>query len=69
MKKIAIFLIRIYQLLLSPLFGRNCRFTPTCSVYTSEAIKKHGFLKGIFLGGKRLAKCHPFHPGGVDHVP
>ncbi len=69
MKKIALFLIRIYQLLLSPLFGRNCRFTPTCSVYTSEAIKKHGFLKGIFLGGKRLAKCHPFHPGGVDHVP
>ncbi len=69
MKKIALFLIRIYQLLLSPLFGRNCRFTPTCSVYTSEAIKKHGFLKGIYLGGKRLAKCHPFHPGGVDPVP
>ncbi len=69
MKKITLFLIRVYQLLLSPLFGRNCRFTPTCSVYTSEAIKKHGFLKGIFLGGKRLAKCHPFHPGGVDHVP
>ena len=69
MRKIALFLIRVYQLLLSPLFGRNCRFTPTCSVYTSEAIKKYGFLKGIFLGGKRLAKCHPFHPGGVDHVP
>lgn len=69
MKKIALFLIRIYQLLLSPLFGRNCRFTPTCSAYTSEAIKKHGFLKGIYLGGKRLAKCHPFHPGGVDPVP
>jgi len=69
MKKIALFLIRVYQLLLSPLFGRNCRFYPTCSVYTSEAIKKYGFLKGIFLGGKRLAKCHPFHPGGVDLVP
>ncbi len=69
MRKIALFLIRTYQLLLSPLFGRNCRFIPTCSVYTSEAIKKHGFLKGIFLGGKRLAKCHPFHPGGVDPVP
>jgi len=69
MRKIALFLIRVYQLLLSPLFGRNCRFYPTCSVYTSEAIKKYGFLKGIFLGGKRLAKCHPFHPGGVDHVP
>ena len=69
MKKIALFLIRIYQLLLSPLLGRNCRFYPTCSAYTSEAIKKHGFLKGIFLGIKRLAKCHPFHPGGVDLVP
>ncbi|MGD8535448.1 MAG: membrane protein insertion efficiency factor YidD [Candidatus Aminicenantes bacterium] len=69
MRKIALFLIRIYQLLLSPLLGRNCRFTPTCSVYTSEAIKKHGLLKGIFLGGKRLIKCHPFHPGGVDLVP
>jgi putative membrane protein insertion efficiency factor len=69
MRKTALFLIRVYQLLLSPLFGRNCRFYPTCSVYTSEAIKKHGFLKGIFLGGKRLAKCHPFHPGGVDLVP
>lgn len=69
MRKIALFLIRIYQLLLSPLLGRNCRFTPTCSVYTSEAIKKYGFLKGIFLGGKRLLKCHPLHPGGVDPVP
>lgn len=69
MRKIALFLIRIYQLLLSPLLGRNCRFYPTCSVYTSEAIKKHGFLKGILLGGKRIIKCHPFHPGGVDLVP
>ncbi|MGD2245716.1 MAG: membrane protein insertion efficiency factor YidD [Candidatus Aminicenantes bacterium] len=69
MRKIALFLIRIYQLLLSPLFGCNCRFTPTCSVYASEAIKKYGFLKGMFLGGKRLVKCHPFHPGGVDPVP
>jgi putative membrane protein insertion efficiency factor len=69
MKQIALFLIRCYQLLFSPLLGRHCRFYPTCSVYTYEAIKKHGLLKGIFLGSKRLLKCHPFHPGGVDFVP
>jgi putative membrane protein insertion efficiency factor len=69
MKQIALFLIRCYQLLLSPLLGRHCRFYPTCSVYAYEAIKKYGLLKGILLGSKRLLKCHPFHPGGVDFVP
>ena len=69
MKKIVLFLIRCYQVLLSPLLGGHCRFYPTCSNYTYEAIKKHGLLKGIFLGGKRLLKCHPFHPGGVDLIP
>lgn len=69
MKKIALFLIRSYQLLLSPLLGRNCRFYPTCSDYTYQAIKKYGFFKGILLGSKRLLKCHPFHPGGVDLLP
>jgi hypothetical protein len=54
---------------ISPLFGRHCRFFPSCSSYTYEAIKKHGLLKGVFLGGKRLLKCHPFHPGGVDLIP
>ncbi len=53
----------------SPLLGRHCRFYPSCSSYTYEAIKKHGLLKGVFLGGKRLLKCHPFHPGGVDLIP
>ncbi len=69
MKKIFLFIIRCYQLILSPLLGRNCRFYPTCSVYTYEAIQKHGLLKGILLGSKRLLKCHPLHPGGVDPVP
>ncbi len=69
MKKIALFLIRGYQLLLSPVLGRSCRFYPTCSDYTYQAIKKYGFFKGIFLGSKRLLKCHPFHPGGVDLLP
>jgi putative membrane protein insertion efficiency factor len=69
MKKLAFFLIRIYQLVLSPVFGKNCRFHPSCSYYMKEAIKKHGLLKGILLGTKRLLKCHPFHSGGVDLVP
>lgn len=69
MRKTALFLIRIYQLALSPLLGRNCRFFPTCSVYTQEAIRKYGFFRGILLGCKRLLKCHPFHPGGVDPLP
>jgi putative membrane protein insertion efficiency factor len=69
MKKPFLFLIRIYQLLLSPLLGKTCRFHPSCSEYTKEAINKHGLFKGILLGTKRLLKCHPFHSGGVDYVP
>jgi putative membrane protein insertion efficiency factor len=62
MKKIAIFLVRIYQLLLSPITGRyHCRFVPTCSQYMIEAIEKKGLLKGLFLGTLRLSKCHPFY--------
>jgi putative membrane protein insertion efficiency factor len=69
MKNIVLFLIRCYQVFISPLLGGHCRFYPSCSSYTYQAIKKHGFLKGVFLGGKRLLKCHPFHPGGVDLIP
>jgi len=69
MKKIALALIKGYKILVSPLLGRNCRFYPTCSEYTHEAIQKHGLFKGILLGTKRLLKCHPFHAGGVDSVP
>lgn len=69
MKKIALALIKGYKFLISPLLGRNCRFYPTCSEHTHEAIQKHGLIKGILLGTKRLLKCHPFHSGGVDPVP
>jgi hypothetical protein len=69
MRKAALLAIRLYQLVLSPLLGRQCRFYPSCSSYTREAVEKYGVLKGIFIGGKRLLKCHPFHPGGVDLVP
>ena len=66
---LAISLIRLYQLLLSPLLGQRCRFHPSCSQYTMEAIRLHGVIKGIWLGGKRLLKCHPLHAGGYDPVP
>ncbi|MCI1277510.1 MAG: membrane protein insertion efficiency factor YidD [Nitrospira sp.] len=57
-----------YRACLSPLLGPACRFYPTCSVYAQEAIERYGVLKGLFMAGRRLLKCHPFHPGGVDPV-
>ncbi len=61
-----ILLVRFYQIFLSPLKGPTCRFYPTCSQYSIQAFKKYGFLKGLWLTIKRVSKCHPFHPGGVD---
>ncbi|MBN2099289.1 MAG: membrane protein insertion efficiency factor YidD [Dehalococcoidia bacterium] len=69
MKGIALRLIRGYQLTLSKVMPSVCRFTPSCSHYTYEAIQKYGLLKGVFLGGRRIARCHPFNPGGYDPVP
>jgi len=61
--------IRFYQRFISPAFPAQCRFHPTCSEYTRQAILKHGALKGVWLGVRRILKCHPFHPGGFDPVP
>ncbi|MGQ9010601.1 membrane protein insertion efficiency factor YidD [Bacillus stercoris] len=69
MKTLFIGLIRGYQKFISPLTPPTCRFYPTCSQYGIEAIKTHGALKGGWLTIKRILKCHPFHPGGVDPVP
>jgi uncharacterized protein len=68
MKKILIFLIEIYQSV-SKFMPRRCRFYPSCSEYTREAIETHGSAAGIWLGIKRLSRCHPFNPGGYDPVP
>ncbi len=57
---------RVYQWTLSPLVGRQCRFQPTCSNYFIEAVRKYGAVRGAWRGVKRIGRCHPFHPGGVD---
>lgn len=62
-------LVRVYQLLVSPLLGPTCRFHPSCSCYTSECLKLHGPLRGTYLGFRRILRCHPFHPGGYDPPP
>ena len=66
---LAIKFIRGYQLIISPLLGPRCRFTPTCSHYAIEAIQSHGMIKGCWLAACRLVKCHPLHEGGYDPVP
>lgn len=65
----AALLIRGYQRFISPALPPSCRFHPSCSQYTLEAVQKYGALKGSWLGGRRLVRCHPFHPGGFDPVP
>ena len=69
MKRLALGLIRLYQMTLSQVMLPSCRYAPSCSQYTYEAIIKHGLAKGIWLGMKRLSRCHPFHEGGYDPVP
>lgn len=62
-------LIRFYQYVISPLLGPRCRFWPSCSYYAIDAVRLHGPLRGTWLASKRILKCHPWHPGGIDPVP
>ncbi len=64
-----ILLVRLYQYTLSPFIGRSCRYTPSCSNYSIEALKKHGAIKGSWLGAKRIASCNPWGGSGYDPVP
>lgn len=69
MRHVFIFLVRAYQIVLSPLLPAACRYHPTCSHYAIEALEKHGARRGGWLAVKRIARCHPFRPGGFDPVP
>jgi putative membrane protein insertion efficiency factor len=67
--RLVVLLTRGYQVTLSPLLPSACRYQPTCSRYTLEAVERYGALRGSWMGAKRIARCHPFHPGGYDPVP
>ena len=69
LKHLALFLIRIYWWTFSPLIGNVCRYEPSCSRYTATCIERFGFFRGGWMGTKRIARCHPFHPGGYDPPP
>jgi hypothetical protein len=68
-RKAAVAAIRVYQRLISPLFPPTCRFVPTCSEYAAIAVRRHGVLRGGWLALRRIARCHPWNPGGYDPVP
>ena len=69
MKWLIIKILGLYKYILSPFLGTNCRFQPTCSEYCKEAVEKHGAFKGLWLGLKRISKCHPWGGSGIDNVP
>ena len=64
-----LWLIRVYQLAISPMLGNRCRFYPSCSEYSMEALRRHGLFRGLWLTVRRVGRCHPWHPGGFDPVP
>ena len=69
MKYLLIFLLRLYRLLISPLYGQVCRYYPSCSAYALESVSRHGSVRGSWYALRRLARCHPWAAGGVDLVP
>jgi len=69
MKRMVIALLRFYKRWISPMLGQHCRFHPSCSDYMREAVERFGVVRGVWLGLRRLGRCHPLHPGGLDPVP
>ena len=69
MQKLILVIVRFYQVAISPLLGPHCRFHPSCSDYARIAVQRHGAARGSYLALRRLLRCHPWHPGGVDPVP
>lgn len=69
MKYVIVWFLKAYRLIISPLYGQVCRYYPTCSAYALEAVENHGALRGSWLALRRLARCHPWTPGGYDPVP
>jgi putative membrane protein insertion efficiency factor len=69
MRRLVMGLIVMYQRAISPLLGSVCRYEPSCSEYTRQAVDKYGAIRGIWMGMKRISRCHPFHQGGYDPVP
>ncbi|MFB6264383.1 MAG: membrane protein insertion efficiency factor YidD [Bradymonadaceae bacterium] len=67
--RVALAIVAFYQRAISPALPPSCRYRPTCSEYVRTALRRHGFFRGSWLGIKRIARCHPFHPGGHDPVP
>ena len=68
-RQIVVLPLKLYRLAISPLLGQRCRFYPSCSRYAEQAIKGHGLWRGSYLSVRRLLRCHPLHPGGIDEVP
>ena len=68
-RRLALLLLSLYQKVISPYLPPRCRFYPSCSHYATQAIRKHGVTKGGFYSLKRLSRCHPWHPGGIDRIP